>query len=408
MIILQGTSEPLKLNHHAEDGGIILKIGIDRLTFATTELYLDLRDLAAARHVDPDKYLMGIGQSQQAVIPPTQDAVTLAAQAAAKIPAAELAQVSTVIVATESGVDNSKAAALYVKQLLGLSDFVRTIELKEACYSATAGLQFAKGLVALHPTEKILVIASDIARYGLQTGGEVTQGGGAVAMVVAKDPRVLELESTSVAFSQDVMDFWRPLYRSEALVDGKYSTQVYIDFFQACWQRYQQLTGATLDDFAGFLFHLPFTKMGKKALASELGDRDDQVAQRFWAVLQASQVYSRRVGNLYTGSLYLSLLSALNHGQLQAGNRLGLFSYGSGAEGEFLTGRLVDGFAAALERPDARLDQRRQVSVAEYETLFNQHLGLQSQDCTFDLSDSQAPFVLAGQQNHQRQYQRRG
>ena len=148
--------------------------------------------------------------------------------------------------------------------------------------------------------------------------------------------------------------------------------------------------------------------MGKKALASELGDRDDQVAQRFWAVLQASQVYSRRVGNLYTGSLYLSLLSALNHGQLQAGNRLGLFSYGSGAEGEFLTGRLVDGFAAALERPDAMLDQRRQVSVAEYETLFNQHLGLQSQDCTFDLADSQAPFVLAGQQNHQRQYQRRG
>ena len=32
---------------------------------------------------------------------------------------------------------------------------------------------------------------------------------------------------------------------------------------------------------------------------------------------------------IFTGSLYLSLLSALNHGQLQAGNRLGLFSYGS-------------------------------------------------------------------------------
>ena len=92
-----------------------MKIGIDRITFATTDRYLDLRELAAARGVDPNKYLIGIGQSEQAVIPPTQDAVTLAAQAAAKLPAADLARVSTLIVATESGVDNSKASAIYVK-----------------------------------------------------------------------------------------------------------------------------------------------------------------------------------------------------------------------------------------------------------------------------------------------------
>ncbi len=383
-----------------------MKIGIDRITFATTDRYLDLRELAAARGVDPNKYLIGIGQSEQAVIPPTQDAVTLAAQAAAKLPAADLARVTTLIVATESGVDNSKASAIYVKQLLGLSDFVRTIELKEACYSATAGLQFARGQVALNPSEKVLVIASDIARYGLGTGGEVTQGGGAVAMLVSANPRVLEIGNHSVALSKDLMDFWRPLGHSEALVDGKYSTQVYIDFFQQCWQQFRLQTGASLADFSALLFHLPFTKMGKKALASELGERDDADAQRLWAALAASQVYGRRVGNLYTGSLYLGLLSYLNHGAAAAGDQLGLFSYGSGAEGEFFTGRLVAGFADYVDHPDAALDQRQAVSVAEYERLFNAQLGMDSADVAFDLDADPAPFVLAGRKDQKRQYQR--
>ena len=383
-----------------------MKIGIDRITFATTDRYLDLRELAAARGVDPNKYLIGIGQSEQAVIPPTQDAVTLAAQAAAKLLAADLARVSTLIVATESGVDNSKASAIYVKQLLGLSDFVRTIELKEACYSATAGLQFARGQVALNPSEKVLVIASDIARYGLGTGGEVTQGGGAVAMLVSANPRVLEIGNHSVALSKDLMDFWRPLGHSEALDDGKYSTQVYIYFFQQCWQQFRLQTGATLADFSALLFHLPFTKMGKKALASELGEREDVDAQRLWAALAASQVYGRRVGNLYTGSLYLGLLSYLNHGAAAAGDLLGLFSYGSGAEGEFFTGRLVDGFAAFIDHPDAALDQRQAVSVAEYERLFKGQLGMDSADVAFDLSADAAPFVLAGRKDQKRQYQR--
>ena len=384
-----------------------MKIGIDRIGFATTPLFLDLKDLAVARGVDPNKYLIGIGQSEQAVIPPTQDAVTLAAQAAVKFPKAELAQVSTLIVATESGVDNSKASAVYVKHLLGLNDFVRTVELKEACYSATAGLQFAKGLIALNPNERVLVIGSDIARYGLETGGEVTQGGGAVAMMVTANPRVMVFGDTNVVMTKDIMDFWRPLYRTEALVDGKFSTQVYIDFFQACWQRYRQLTGRSLADFEGFLFHLPFTKMGRKALASELGDREDEIASRYWNILAASQIYGRRVGNLYTGSLYLSLLSVLNNGQLEAGNQLGLFSYGSGAEGEFYTGTLVAGFENFIAHPDEFLDQRRQVPVAEYEQLFGQQLGMNSEDITFDVSRDSAEFVLAGQTAHKRVYQRK-
>lgn len=385
-----------------------MKIGIDQMAFATTDKYIDLRELARVRGDEPDKYTIGIGQDQQAVVPPTQDIVTLGAAAADKLLTPDVRQrISTVIVATESGIDNSKASAIYIKHLLGLSDFVRTVELKEACYSATAGLQFARGLVALNPQELVLVIAADIARYGLATPGEVTQGAGAVAMLVSQNPHLLALEPTTVSLTKDIMDFWRPLYATEARVDGKYSTNVYIDFFKQTLARYQQLTGRRLADFAAVLFHLPFTKMGKKALEAVLQERQDEVAQRLRAALTASQVYSRRVGNLYTGSLYLGLMSYLQNGAAQAGDRLALFSYGSGAEGEFYTGILQPGFATHLSAVPADLAQRHQVTIAEYEQDFQQQLGMNPADVSFDVTKDPAKFVLAGQKDHQRIYQRR-
>ena len=383
-----------------------MRIGIDKMAFATTNDYLDLVELAKERSVDPNKFTIGIGQDLQAVVPPTQDIVTLGATAAKKLLTPELEKnISTVIVATESGIDNSKASAIYIKRLLGLSDFTRTVEMKEACYSATAAIQFAKGVVALNPQETVLVIAADIARYGLNTPGEVTQGAGAVAMLISQNPNILTLEDTTVAYSKDIMDFWRPLYATEALVDGKYSTNVYIEFFLQTFTRYRQLTGRELADFAALTFHMPFTKMGKKGLEGLLKDRNDEVAQRLRTQLTASQLFSRQVGNLYTGSLYLSLMSLLQNSDLKAGSRIGLFSYGSGAEGEFYTGILEDGYEHYMNNIQEELEHRHQVSVAEYEKLFSSQLGMNDQDIEFDVTNDPLPFVLKGQKDHQRIYE---
>ena len=383
-----------------------MRIGIYKMAFATTNDYLDLVELAKERSVDPNKFTIGIGQDLQAVVPPTQDIVTLGATAAKKLLTPELEKnISTVIVATESGIDNSKASAIYIKHLLGLSDFTRTVEMKEACYSATAAIQFAKGVVALNPQETVLVIAADIARYGLNTPGEVTQGAGAVAMLISRNPHILTLEDTTVAYSKDIMDFWRPLYATEALVDGKYSTNVYIEFFLQTFTRYRQLTGRELADFAALTFHMPFTKMGKKGLEGLLKDRNDEVAQRLRTQLTASQLFSRQVGNLYTGSLYLSLMSLLQNSDLRAGSRIGLFSYGSGAEGEFYTGILEDGYEHYMNNIQEELKHRHQVSVAEYEKLFNSQLGMNDGDIEFDVTNDPSPFVLKGQKDHQRIYE---
>lgn len=385
-----------------------MQIGIDKIGFSTSSLYLDLVELAEARGVDPNKYLIGIGQAKQAVIAPTQDIVTMGASAAAQIlTETEKAKITTVIVATESGIDNSKASAIYVKTLLGLDDFVRTIEFKEACYAGTAAIQAAKGLVSANPDEQVLVIAADIARYGLNTPGEVTQGGGAVAMLVKANPRILTIENPSVPITRDVMDFWRPLGATEAIVDGKYSTNVYIEMFLDAFKRYQQLTNDQLTDFTALAFHLPFTKMGKKALEALLGEDHSAIAEQLRAQLTASQQLNREVGNLYTGSLYLSLISLLANGNVKAGDKLGLFSYGSGAEGEFYPVKLQPGFENAFssQQIEANLANRTKVSVTEYESIFNSQLGMNTADISLNLDADPNKFVLAGIQDQKRIYQ---
>src|SRR5699024_11189563 len=142
----------------------------------------------------------------------------------------------------------------------------RSIELKQACYSATAALQLAKGHVLQHPDRKVLVLASDIARYGLSTSGEVTQGAGAVAMIVSQSPRLLTIEDESTYLTNDIMDFWRPTYSEMAYVDGKFSNEQYLEFFQTVWSDFKSQANVTLDDFSAMCFHIPYTKMGLKAL----------------------------------------------------------------------------------------------------------------------------------------------
>ena len=244
-----------------------MKIGIDRLSFFIPNLYLDMTELAESRGDDPAKYHIGIGQDQMAVNRATEDIITLGANAASKLVTAEdREQIDMVIVGTESGVDHSKASAVIIHHLLKIQPFARSFEVKEACYGGTAALHMAKEYVRNHPERKVLVIASDIARYGLATGGEVTQGVGAVAMMVTANPRILSIENDSVFLTEDIYDFWRPDYSEFPVVDGPLSNATYIEAFQKVWQQHKKQTGLTLEDYPALCFHIPYTKMGKKAM----------------------------------------------------------------------------------------------------------------------------------------------
>lgn len=387
-----------------------MTIGIDKIGFATSPYVLRLKDLAAARDTDPEKLSKGLLLKEQSVAPITEDIVTLAATAADDILTDEDKEaIDMVILATESGIDQSKAAAVFVHGLLDIQPFARSFEMKEACYAATAALDYAKLHVEKFPQSKVLVIASDIAKYGIGTPGEPTQGAGAVAMLISQNPRILSFNDDNVAQTRDVMDFWRPNYATTPFVNGIYSTQQYLDSLKTTWAEYQKRTGLTLTDFASVCFHLPYPKLALKGLKKILDkslseEKKDQLQYNF----DQSILYSQRVGNIYTGSLFLGLLSLLeNDPQLKAGDRIALFSYGSGAVSEIFSANLVPGFEQLLDhkRMD-KLDQRTVLSVADYERLFYEEVDLDpSGNQVFEPATHQT-FALTEIKEHQRTYQK--
>jgi len=351
----------------------LMNIGIDKINFYVPKYYVDMAKLAEARQVDPNKFLIGIGQTEMAVSPVNQDIVSMGANAAKDIITDEdKKNIGMVIVATESTIDNAKAAAVQIHNLLGIQPFARCFEMKEACYAATPAIQLAKDYLAQRPNEKVLVIASDTARYGINSGGEPTQGAGAVAMMISHEPSILTLNDDSVAYTEDVYDFWRPTGHKYPLVAGALSKDAYIKSFQESWNEYARRQGKTLSDFESLCFHVPFTKMGKKALDSIIDNADETTQERLKSGYEDAVYYNRYVGNIYTGSLYLSLISLLETRDLKGGQTIGLFSYGSGSVGEFFSATLVDGFEKHLniEGHKALLNNRTEVSVEEYESFF--------------------------------------
>jgi hydroxymethylglutaryl-CoA synthase len=387
-----------------------MNIGIDLISFHTPAYYLDLRVLAERRGVDPDKFVIGVGQEQMAIPPPDQDIVTLAANAA--LPVLEEASrdgIELLLFATESGIDQSKAAALFCHGLLGLPSTCRCVEVKEACYGGTAALRMAAAMVAARPHTKALVLAADIARYDLGSSGEPTQGAGAVAMLVSANPRVMTLDPETGFHAEDIMDFWRPNYRAEACVDGKYSTKMYLTTLIPAWKAYAAASGRTLADHEHLAFHMPFTKIAWKSFtrlcrAAGVPEPDEAETAR---ILRPATIYNRRTGNSYSACVHEGLCSLLDNAPAPLdGRRLGFFSYGSGCMAEFYSGVVQPGYRDHLftDRHRAMLDTRTELTYRQYEDIFNYGVPQDGGDHVFAPYRG-GPFRLAGVKDHKRRYE---
>ncbi|MBX3222617.1 MAG: hydroxymethylglutaryl-CoA synthase [Labilithrix sp.] len=358
-------------------------IGIDAIAVATPRAYLDLVDLAAARGVPSDKYTKGLGAIRMAIADRDEDPVTLATDAAARMFARgriDTARIGYAAVGTETAIDHSKPVASYVHGLLGLPQSCRVFDAKHACFGGTAALMGALEWIASGAARgrTALVVCTDIARYELGSPGEPTQGAGAVAMLVSERPRLLELEvGRTGTFARDVHDFWRPLDRRDALVDGHFSVSCYLDAVAGAfgeWRDEDARRGG--DPLVRTAYHVPYVKMAKKAdrhraMVSE--GLDEAAAEaRFAREVAPSLAFAAEVGNVYTGSLYMAL-AALLHAEagVLEGSRVGLFSYGSGCGAEFFAGRVAAGAGAfarslALDEP---LRDRVRLGFDAYEAI---------------------------------------
>jgi hydroxymethylglutaryl-CoA synthase len=409
-------------------------VGIDAMAFHGPERYIDMADLAIARGVEPAKYVKGLGQVAMAVPTPCEDTVSLAISAGRKALGAfgiHPSEIGTLVVGTETGVDHSKPVATYVHEHLGLSSNCRSFETKHACLGGSAGLTAAMDWIAAGRARgrKALVIAADIARYGLNTPGEPTQGAGAVAFAVSERPRLLEFNPDIYGdYTRQVMDFWRPLYSKYAFADGHYSITCYLDALAGTWaDAASKPNAAARMPIAGLdacFYHVPFVKMAQKAhhrhweaeLGRAVGKEDAELLAQInasfeqrvspWLKLNAT------VGNIYTGSLFLALIDYLrNVDAAREGRTASLFAYGSGCGASLQFARVAGGAATYARQldPQAEIDRRRRLNLAEYEEITRAGESVDANDsplldpATWQLG---AGVYYLGTRDHIRQYGR--
>lgn len=378
-------------------------IGIHDIELVTTHNVLELATLAEVRGVDPAKYELGLGQTRMSVPAADEDPVTMGATAAARLlERTGTAGIRSLLFATESGIDQSKSAGMFVHGLLGLPSAMRVAEVKQACYAGTVALQSALGVIARDPEARVLVVMSDIAKYELGGSGEPTQGAGAIALLVAADPALVEIEPETGIYSADVDDFWRPNDSTTAVVDGALSLKAYLDALTGSWDDYRANGGHDIGEIDRFLYHQPFTKMARKGhreLAKHTG------AELPEDTLEASFVYNRELGNTYGASVYSALTSLLHHDAGLAGKRIGFFSYGSGSTGEYFTGLVREGYREHLHAETIRseLAARRVISFDEYVELHETVRSSREDVETPRVTD--APYRFAGIKGGARQYE---
>ena len=383
-------------------------VGIDVLRFYTSSYFLDLANLAVARGLPKDSFQKAIGQYRMSIVAPDEDIVTLGANAAYyALQGIDLNSIDTLFFATESGIDQSKAAGLFVHELLNLPSSIRVVELKQACYSATAALRMALSFLQCYPQKKILLIAADQARYELNSPGESSQGCGAIAMVLSANPRLLAIDQDYAVHTQSVMDFWRPNYRNEAIVDGKASSRLYLHCLNTVWQRYTEQSHRQFTDHDYYCFHVPVARLVEKAykhLIKISGCNYDQYSSD--DNLQASLKYGRDNGNCYTASLYLALASLLdNISDNLTQKRIGFYSYGSGCVAEFFSGKIQDDYHTVINPAfhHQLFAQREELSVDDYQNFY--HFNYPTNGSYQELPRySKSLFRLAGFDNHKRIY----
>jgi len=427
--------------------------GIDDIEIYIPRLYIDAEDFAKARGLDPVKLQKGLGVSQMAIVDSNQDPAILAANACLKIMQKNKLSpedIGRLYVSTESAFDESKAMNSYVigmlEQVYGQGAFEHCggIETKFACVSGSYALYDNTNWIRAGEAEgkHALVVVSDIAKYDMGSSGEMTQGAGSVVMLLNDNPRLLAFDPKVTATSiKDEYDFYRPFGKETPIVHGQYSNMLYMIQVRKALEAYKKKIvssglvkmeqGETILDHMDYInMHLPYSNMGKKALAylvrhewrqlprwkrvlseigieepipkdprgtieSVLGDeefmtKDHEFTKLFTKTPEYQEVYesklassliaSTMIGNLYTASLYLGFRSSLEYEYQKGidleGKRVGFGSYGSGSSAMVFSGVIQSGYEEIVKNMNlvAELEDRRRLTLEEYESLHENRL----------------------------------
>jgi len=377
------------------------KIGIGDIGLYLPDPEMSMQQLMDSRSISHPQLLRSMnraiehtGQLSFRFPEPWEDTASMAANSASeimdRISDEERSRIRYISVGTETAVDHAKPVASYVQGMLNdagyhLGNSMTTFEIKHACAGGTGALLSTASMLSIsgRPEEKALAISSDIARYEAPSTAEITQGAGAVSLLIEKNPRLLELDlGTQGYFSSDVDDFFRPLDSVTARVKGRYSMDCYQEALEKALADFSERKGTTscriIDEIDYIALHVPFARMPETALRKLLkntcGKTDDE-SEKFMkrtGFLDAMYL-SETFGNLYNASLYTYLAALLQqefikHGDGIIGKTLLIASYGSGNTMMVFSGTISSGAPQTIQNWDLGKWKRssRSVDFEEY------------------------------------------
>lgn len=367
-------------------------VGIEAMNLFAGTVVMDVAKLAEHRNLDTTRF-DNLLMKEKSVALPYEDPITFAVNAAKPIIDSLTEQqrdsIEMVITCTESAFDFGKSMSTYCHELLNLNRNCRLFELKNACYSGVAGLQMAINFVRSQasPGARVLVIATDLARFMIEAGGdalsadwsfaEPSAGAGAMAMLVSEQPEVFQIDfGANGYYGYQVMDSCRPSPDADA-GDIDLSLLSYLDCCEQAFKQYcKRVNGVDLStSFSYIAYHTPFGGMVKGAhrnlMRKILKAKPQEIEQDFEARVLPGMAYCQRVGNIMGATTMLSLASTIEHGNFDEAKRVGVFSYGSGCCSEFFSGVISREGQQKLKKMKIKeqLDRRYQLSTAEYDAI---------------------------------------
>ncbi|AWH84257.1 hydroxymethylglutaryl-CoA synthase [Flavobacterium album] len=394
-----------------------MTFGIDAIAFDIARLHLPIKTLADARGIDPEKLEKGLGLVKMTLPDVHQDTVVFGANALTKLITQnhiDLKEISRIYVGTESGIDSSKPIGSFLVSLMeqkfgeGSLSHCDTLDITFACIGGVDALHNCLDYVRLNPTKKAIVVTTDIAKYDLESTGEYTQGAGALAMLISADPRIISFSGEFAVSTKGVFDFFKPyhtvdkrdingnennepwhdvleaeieIHKDQPVFDGQYSNQCYTDRTKEAYFRFKEMTntkGSLHESWEALLLHLPYAYQGRRMFpeiygldaASPLLTGNEEPSEYQSKIkeiakseayrdfvnrkLQMAETASSLIGNLYTGSIFMGLLSALSqfskNGADITGKKFGFLAYGSGSKSKVFEGTVQPGWKEAIDK----------------------------------------------------------
>ncbi|KAF7308975.1 3-hydroxy-3-methylglutaryl coenzyme A synthase [Mycena kentingensis (nom. inval.)] len=386
---------------------------------------ISLADLETHNAVPKGKYTIGLGQQYMAFADDREDITSFALNATssllAKYPISP-SSIGRLEVGTETLIDKSKSVKSALMRLFPDNADIEGVDSKNACYGSTAALFNAINWIESSSWDgrNAIVVCGDIAVY--EEGPARPAGGaGAVAMLVGPGAPIV-FEPTHGTYMADTHDFYKPNLSSEyPIVDGQGSVATYITALDESYAAYKRKFASrtraasfTLGDVDYALFHTPYVKQTIKGHArvlyndlvsgrarsnsidihnpetltadisalstSELASPTDKTVEKtfislgaasFAAKVDPTLACARRLGNLYTGSLYAclaSLIATIPPRELR-GRRASLYAFGGGCAASFFVARIAGDTSEIQNNMNLlqRLAEMRVVSCEEFE-----------------------------------------